>query len=342
MENLNGEFVKFIQDDSIVNYSQLRSQFSEQNCLDLIQTIKDRTGKKCAVFFGNCNIAAVRKFAIRNTQFNREYFILELPDDFYYDLQQYEFLFGGGGQVFQLVNLLVIQRSEKRNINWFFIPTDEIIAHCNSETKILTVPRQSFAGYFPQYFPSNPRDPMRIPIAKKFPIGDKFIFSIMERSEKNPDVEKILDRISDENFMPPAEIKAHVENSIAMMHVKERNCDIKIADYIEANYQDQQIFYSPGHPSQTIILELTRRILRQIGIKSDNFLRLSNLLNEKNFSVTMRGQDVPIYPCVLKFFDFQEHLETYWANRYVWDFFGNFREFYREYIRQCWDEKFTE
>lgn len=342
MQSLNGEPIKFFQDDLEIKYLDLRRFFSAENCLELIQAVKKVTGKKCAVFFGNCNMSAVRKFLLRNTKFRREYFLLELPDDWWYDKTRWEFVLGGGGQLFQTVDLLGMQRDKSRNSHWFFVPSDEIVSWCRSDAKIFYIPRTIFEGYFPQHFAFNPRDAVDAYGNRKFPYGDKYLFKIMELAPMNPDLDKILDQICDENFMTSAEIQAHLDKSIASLYSTEHDCDIKLADYVEENCMDQQIYYSPGHPTQTVILELARRILRFIEIKSDNFLRISNMLNEKNLSVTMRGQDVPVYPCVKKFFNFQESQDEYWANRYTWDFSGNFRDFQREYIKHCWAEKFTE
>ena len=90
-----------------------------------------------------------------------------------------------------------------------------------------------------------------------------------------------------------------------------------------------------------VIFEITRRILRFIGMKSDFFLNYTALIDEKNLNLSLLGQHMPIYPAVKKFFNFYECQEIYHANKYVWEFHGNFRDYMQQYILQCWTEKFS-
>ena len=157
----------------------------------------------------------------------------------------------------------------------------------------------------------------------------------------NPNVEKILDLICNVNFIPQELIRQSIDFSFQELKRREWACDVKISDYINENFRDRQIFFNPNHPSPAILVELSRRILRFIGMRSDNFLELPKMIDDENPDWSLYGQDVPIYPSVKKFFDFQSEPKTFWANRYFWDFHGDFRDFSREYIKWCWAEKFT-
>ena len=332
--------VRFKLRDSIINYKTIRENVSESFCAESIEKIKKESGKKIAVLLGNCNMQVMQTLLLRNTQFRREYILIKFPADYEYDTQTFDLIFKGTGQIFSVCDLLLIQRCNFRNAKRVFISNENIakkFKEKNSNLDIVWIPRTVFYGYFPQYFWNNPRN--RKP--DLFEHGDKYIFDIMETAPMNPDIETILDLLCAENFLTQEEISCNFAESIDQLYFQERNCDVKFAEYIEVNCKDQQIYYSPGHPHQLIMLEFTKRVLRYIGIRSDNFLRMSNFLTEPNQEISVVGRDVPIYPCVLKFFDFQEHLETYWANRNKWDFHANFRDFQREYILKCWAEKFT-
>ena len=132
--------------------------------------------------------------------------------------------------------------------------------------------------------------------AGRFPYGDRYVDEIMENSEMNPDVEKILDRICDENFISQDIIQTAVEKSLNELRDREWNCDVKISDYVLENYLDQQIFFATNHPLPTVIFELARRILKFIGIRSDNYFDLKNMLDEENHLYSLIGLDVPVYP----------------------------------------------
>lgn len=156
----------------------------------------------------------------------------------------------------------------------------------------------------------------------------------------NPDVEKILDRICAPEFLSREKIQLGIDESFAELRRREWICDLKISDYIEENFRDRQLFFNPNHPSLAVLLEITKRILRLIGMRSENFLDLPRIIDDEDPDWSLFGQDVPIYPSVRRFFDFQAEPTTFWANRYFWDFHGDFRSFSREYIKWCWSEKF--
>ena len=203
------------------------------------------------------------------------------------------------------------------------------------------IPNVYFDGYFPQITENTHNiDTDKHPVGR-FPTGDKYIDKIMSRSKKNPDVEKILDTICDENFIPPEEIQTTVDKSLNELQYREKICDVYISDYIADNYRNEQIFFAKNHPYPMVAFELVKRILKHLGHRSENFLNLPAWLDDKNFPYSLIGQDVPIYPAVKKFFKFEVSLEEYYANKYLWEFRGNFRDYMREYILQCWHEKFT-
>lgn len=334
--DINGQWIKFQLNDSQIHFLRLRQFLSEKTAIEAVNEVKQRSRKKCAIIFGNCNVGMMQPILLRNTQFCREYFLLTLPLDYEYDNSLFDLIFNGTGELFSICDLLVIQRCNFRNAKGFFVSNENIATRFkegNPNINIIWIPRTVFYGYFPQYFWNNPRNPK----SDLFEHGDKYIFEIMETSSMNPDVEEILDKLCAEDFLTQDEISCHVKESIDQLYFQERDCDVKFAEYVEVNCRDQQIYYAPGHPNQLMMLEFTKQVLRYIGIKSDHFLRMSNLLGDNSII----GRDVPIYPCVKKFFNFKECPTKYWAHRYTWNFRGDFREFQREYIKQCWAEKFT-
>ena len=163
----------------------------------------------------------------------------------------------------------------------------------------------------------------------------------MNSSETNPDIEKILDKICSTDFLAPEFIRKSIEASLKELHRREWICDLKIVDYIEQNFCEQQLFYSPNHPVSVLLLEMTLRILKFIDFKSTTFSNLTNILSNQNIDYSLIGQDTPIYPSVLDQLNLKVYSNMYWANCYLWKFRANFRDFMHEYIKQCWADKFT-
>ena len=219
--------------------------------------------------------------------------------------------------------------------------TRNMLQNIRDDSKIVFVPNLFFMGYFPQYIHNQRNVDLDKDPAGRFIHGDRLVDEIMSRSEMNPDVEKILDRICDENFIPPDTVQAYIDFSLNEFKKREEICDVKMSDFIEDNYKYKQLFYSPNHPFQFVLFELVRRILKFIGIRSESFYHLNDMLDENCFDYSMIGEEVPIYPAVRKFFDGTELLEKFYANRHFWNLYAGFRDFTREYIRLCWAEKFT-
>ena len=163
----------------------------------------------------------------------------------------------------------------------------------------------------------------------------------MEKSGMNPDIDVIIDKVSDSNFLSKEIIQSQTDKSFAELQKREWFCDIKISDYVENNVFGKRLFYSVNHPTAQGLVEISRRILQFIGMHSDNFIDFGKFFDESNIKYSLMISDIPIYPSVTKFFDFAEEPQTYFANYWCWKFNANFREFQREYIRQCWAEKFT-
>lgn len=73
-------------------------------------------------------------------------------------------------------------------------------------------------------------------------------------------------------------------------------------DYIESNYQDQQMFYDPAHPCNNILRIISEGILEILGIDI-------NEIGEIDISVG--GSEMPIYRCV------REALGLKFAKEYI-------------------------
>jgi hypothetical protein len=65
--------------------------------------------------------------------------------------------------------------------------------------------------------------------------------------------------------------------------------DVSISDYIEANYKDKFLFHTYNHPTNELLFELTRRILKRMGIDVNEI--------EKDINVELLG-DISIPPCL--------------------------------------------
>ncbi len=339
--DLTGKQITGVINDLELDYFKLRSHFNEETCIELIEQLKKLSGKKCAIIFGNCQTVRLENILCNHVQMTREYFFLTLPVVYNCHESVVDTLFSDGGQFLKQCDLFISQRISEKNRFNVLISTKNISEKLREDTKIVWIPNVYFDGYFLQAKHNEHNVDTHITPPGRFPNGDKYVDEIMEHSGMNPDVEKILDTICDENFIPADEIQTRCEKSLQELKNREFLCDIKMSDYVEYNFRIQQIFYAPNHPVTFVLFELARRILKFIGIRSEAFRDLKDMFDEENIDYSLIGQEIPIYPSVKKFFEGTEFLEKFYANSYFGDFRADFRDFTREYILRCWHEKFT-
>ena len=338
----DGKQFNFKLNDSLIDYKKMREHVPESICIGAIEKIKKASGKKCALLFGNCQMGALLDILSRHVQFRKECLFLVVPSVFMYDKRLLDLIYGGKCQFLQLVDIFISQHVKDTNRFGSELATQNISGKLSGDCRIIWIPDTYFMGTCPQRISQTHRvGSVAMYPQGRFPHGDKYIDRIMEDSKMNPDIETILDKIIDPRFIPSQTIQEEIDKSLAELKRREWFCEVKISDYIETNMSGKRLFYSMNHPIPQVLMEVARRILRAIDIRSDNFLELHNLLDDSNMQFSLIGQDVPIYPSVLKFFEIEETPKIYWANRYIWNFCADFRDFMREYIKQCWAEKFT-
>ena len=82
-------------------------------------------------------------------------------------------------------------------------------------------------------------------------------------------------------------------------------------------------------------MELARRILRFMDISDTSFQNTDALMDLQG---SLIGQDIPIYPRVKEILGLRNTSSVYYANRYGWDFHGDYIEFLVEYAKWCWKD----
>ena len=102
-------------------------------------------------------------------------------------------------------------------------------------------------------------------------------------------ISEIKYAIENEDFFSKEQIIENFDNELIKLKKRERECDIKISDFIEKNYKKVQLFYEPFHPTNEIIFEKGRRILELLKMPICEDCKVSDLLD---------GAEVFVYGCV--------------------------------------------
>lgn len=224
------------------------------------------------------------------------------------------------------MDLFIYQTVSADNKFSEILSTDGILHKLRPDCKTVNIVNIYFDGYFPQ------RTENKSPILKEvhqsglFPFGDKYVDNMLR---KNYSAEKIISIISKEDFISETEIRNGVENSLDELKNRETTVDVKISDYIEMHYKEEQLFYSPNHPCEQLMKVYIDRILEVLGYEPEEISDADRILN---FG-TLKGQDIPIYPAVKKVLGLRKSERKYYPNRYLCEeLLLDFRAFMIGYI----------
>lgn len=108
----------------------------------------------------------------------------------------------------------------------------------------------------------------------------------------------IDDDFHDKDFFDFYFVQELCKRSIQELYRRESidNIDVKVATFIEENYQEEKLFYTINHPGKKIIEYICHEIIKNIIGYSDNELEVD--------TSWVSHQDYPIYKSVTKMFNF--------------------------------------
>jgi len=170
-----------------------------------------------------------------------------------------------------------------------------------------------------------------------FPYGDKNIDKLINEKKS---VTEIISILKEDNIYTKKQVMDNLNYQIESLIQRQEGCDIKIVDYIEQNYTKKRLFDDLYHPTNFLLKEFARRILKQLNIYTDEF---ENVEIEKNLNT----YKLPIYPCVAKHLNLEYKSDTgrlpYYnftgEKLYPGETYGKelaFDDYIREYIKYCY------
>lgn len=151
---------------------------------------------------------------------------------------------------------------------------------------------------------------------------------------------EIVNILSADDFYTEKEVKRHLNLSLKLIDIAERDIDIKMADYIRENYRRDVIYQNYIHANKCIIWEYVRRLLKEIDVSSEE----ADELERKAPLHSHQGGDVPIYPSVAKhlqldFIDDETRYEVMTGRGIVLMSFEEYTEHYVEYTKKAMEIK---
>jgi len=96
-------------------------------------------------------------------------------------------------------------------------------------------------------------------------IGDYHSRIVLSAYYHELDRSKIVKAFNSKNFFSKKQIQDNLEESIRVLKEREKECDIKISDIIESNYQKSNLFFTFNHPTGNMLYPVVERILSHIN-----------------------------------------------------------------------------
>ena len=317
-------YSKYMETD-IVNYSEI--YYLTDKILKISAKKYLLPPKKIAVVYGNCQTILIENAIRLHCDFSNEYMVIRIP-------KVYEYIDNKGmveyfiqDEIFwSQVDLFIYQTVSANNRFSRILCTDVIKHKLRLDCKVVNIVNLFFDGYFPQRTENKNYFLRELHQAGLFPFGDIYVDAMVN---KNFSIEQIISVISEEDFISKKEILKRIRESFNELKTREAMVDIKISDYIEKYYKEEQLFYSPNHPSWRVLSEYINRIVAFLGYEHEEISEADVALNIG----TLKGVDIPIYPAVKKVIGLKKYEKKYYPNRFICeDLYLNFHDFMIKYL----------
>lgn len=265
-------------------------------------------GRKVSMVYGNCQTRVVENVLTYSDEFNQEYWIISIPRiyewDKGYDLQ----CFLGDSKLWDMIELFVYQHVADTNTYSLELSTSRIMNRLSGSCRKVSILNLYFLGYFMQYEPNNNNYLKDIEGMGLLHWRDKYVDELIEQGYPK---EKILSLINCDSFIEGSEIEKKSQESLNELMARERGVDVKIVEYIEANFRGKQLFHSVNHPCKSLMIEYANRILEYIGYDR------VNISEEDVWIRSLKATDIPIYPAVIKYLNMEKWETKYYPNRWM-------------------------
>ena len=331
----NGKKFDFNFSDAFIPYYKLRNSFTSELSLKIIKDVKSFLNKKCAIVFGNCQTIRIISYLTYNVGFLKKYFLITLPAVFSYNDNIIDII---DENFWEICDLFITQYIKEDNEYSSRLSTKSLIKKLNSNVKIVIIPNLYFTGYHVQYKKNDYNIDTNLHQSGRFPYGDTFIDSFLEKNNKDYEFinkYKIINDICNIDFLEKNTILKNINDSLEEFTKRESICDVHIIDYIKENFCYEQLFFSPNHPSNVLLVELTNRILNYIGIDRTIYINMYKILNPYDLNFSLIGQGLPIYTSVINTINLKYFFEVAYPNLYLWNFSGNLQKYSAGYIYYC-------
>lgn len=294
---------------------------------DFIKEIKTVDKRKILVCYGNCQIDNLVSLILTSEKLREIYLILYFPP--VQSVDEEECKNGFPDTVIREIDLFIYQDVSRENKFSARLASIELIEKLREDAIRICIPNVYWTGYFPQFCANKYNPQLQGIRGGLFPYGDKNI----HRLWREHDADEIVFILSQEDFYSKEEVMANAELSLQELRNREAVCDIKISDFIEAEYKEHYLFYTTNHPTNYLLKELVIRIFDHLLMKISD---IHEEIAEENDS-----REIAIYPSVKKYLGLRFKKETFCWLTLIKNESLTFQDYVIDYIKYCKSERGT-
>lgn len=146
---------------------------------------------------------------------------------------------------------------------------------------------------------------------------------------------QILQKVTAKDYYSKEQVRNNVRFALKSIKITERGIDIKILDFIKERYKEEMLYQNYAHPQKCVIWYYVREIMKRVGLSLDEI----EILEQNSANHIHEGGTVPIYPSVamhmeLEFYDENNKYEIVAGNGVRYMTFAEYMEHYVEYTRK--------
>ncbi len=244
--------------------------------------------KPNCLLYGNCQSGTLYKYLKTNypDMYNYNYIIN------WKKLKDKDYVFPA--EIAKNADIFIYQPLKNHgNLDTDFIKNNLLKKSC----VCISMPYILFLGYFPDYVhPDERNDKTK---SKKytfgaFPYGHGQLNKLILKNCYT--INEIIELSRKDDFLSEDFIWNKLETSLQVLREREKSTDIKIADFIEQNYDKFKLFHSVNHPTNYLYKELIKQVLLVLHLDT-NGVDKNQFFKREVGSVC---SNPIIYPCVVK------------------------------------------
>lgn len=190
----------------------------------------------------------------------------------------------------------------------------EILAALPARCRVVSIPYMYFLGYFPDHCCNGKLNAKTISATNRFGL---FPYGHARLNEMaGMPLDEVVKAASLHNFLAVDYMASRLDYSQGILHEREAECSVRVANYIWQHYREERLFETVDHPTSAMFNHVLSQLCPMLNLPMVAMRRAT------------QANDV-IFPCVANAFEFKFPLECGYGNPYQ---AVDLREYLRAYF----------